>query len=97
MKKLILIVLLFPFFTQAEVSEKDFIIDTINITCAEHKDPEFCRWQVENISAVSSINTLTYYRCKLDNKKDKECLRAVEMFDYIQGQYDKNMNDMKKQ
>ncbi|MER1718593.1 hypothetical protein KC966_05540, partial [Proteus terrae] len=87
MKKLILIVLLFPFFTQAEVSEKDFIIDTINITCAEHKDPEFCRWQVENISAVSSINTLTYYRCKLDNKKakDKECLRAVEMFDYIQG------------
>ena len=52
MKKLILIVLLFPFFIQAEVSEKDFIIDTINIACAEHKDPEFCRWQVENISAI---------------------------------------------
>lgn len=96
MKKLILIVLLFPFFIQAEVSEKDFIIDTINIACAEHKDPEFCRWQVENISAISSINTLTYYRCKLDNKKDKECLNAVEMFDYIQGKYDKNINDMKK-
>lgn len=75
-------------------SGKDFFVEMVTATCSKHEDPELCRWQIENISAISSINTLTYYDCKLHDKKEKECLESIEMFDYIQGQYDKNMRGM---
>ncbi|MEN7471092.1 hypothetical protein [Providencia stuartii] len=74
--------------------DKKFFIEMVEETCKEHTDPTFCKWQVENLSAISSINTLKYYDCKLHDKKEKECLESIEMFDYIQGQYDKNMRDM---
>lgn len=49
---------------------------------------------MENLSEISNINTLIYYNCKLHDKKEKECLESIEMFGYIQGQYNKNMNDV---
>ncbi len=42
-------------------SGKDFFVEMVNATCSKHENPELCRWQVENLSAISSINTLTYY------------------------------------
>ncbi|MER5138001.1 hypothetical protein [Providencia stuartii] len=81
-------------FSSAGESGKDFFVEMVADICSKHEDPGLCRWQVENISAISSINTLTYYGCKLRDKKGKECLESIEMFDYIQGQYDKNMRDI---
>lgn len=97
MKRLVFLIMLLPFIAIASdnESEKDFFIRMVKEACSDHKDPKFCKWQIENLSAMSSISTLTYYRCKLDDEKGKECNDSIEMFDYIQSQYDKNMAEIK--
>ncbi|MTC21804.1 MULTISPECIES: hypothetical protein [unclassified Providencia] len=96
LKSWILVALLVGFAVEAKETEKDFFIEMVDITCEKHEDPEFCKWNIENISAITSINTMTYYRCKLEREKSKECIEADESFNYIQNQYDKNMLDSKK-
>ncbi|HGH5988578.1 TPA: hypothetical protein ACJI8U_000106 [Morganella morganii] len=95
MKKLILALLLLPFLAQAEKSDKDWIIERINDVCAEHSDPSFCRWQVENIAAISGIVSLKYSSCSRQNNNSDECKSFVEAFDYIQKKYQENMSDTK--
>lgn len=97
MKRLVFLIMLLPFIAIASdnESEKDFFIRMVKEACSDHKDPKFCKWQIENLSAMSSISTLTYYRCQLDDEKGKECNDSIEMFDYIQSQYDKNMAEIK--
>lgn len=93
MKKLAWIVLLLPMVVQAEQSDKDFIIEAINNVCSQHTDPEFCRWQLENITAISGIISLSYASCVRNDEHTKDCSKTVEAFNYIQGQYDKNMTE----
>ncbi|EJD6047141.1 hypothetical protein AB7360_15135 [Providencia alcalifaciens] len=99
MNRLVFLIMLLPFIAIASDKEsgKDFFIKMVEGACSDHKDPKFCKWQMENLSAMSSINTLTYYRCKLNSEKGKECDDSVEMFDYIQDQYDKNMAEIKSE
>lgn len=98
MKRILLGLLLCSvgFGVSAKETEKDFFIEMVDATCEKHSDPEFCKWQIENINATTSINTMTYYRCKLDREKSGECAESIELFDYIQGQYDKNMLEANK-
>ncbi|CDH07992.1 exported hypothetical protein [Xenorhabdus bovienii str. oregonense] len=96
MKKFIWLALLIPILGQAKETEKEFFIEMVNTTCSKHEDPDFCKWQIENLSAISSINTLTYYNCRLENKKNDECSEAIKMYNYIQDQYDKNMTEITK-
>ncbi|OBU07757.1 hypothetical protein [Morganella psychrotolerans] len=97
MKKLILVLLLLPlpFLAQAEKSDKDWIIERINDVCTEHSDPSFCRWQVENIAAISGIVTLSYSNCYLKNDNSKECQTSTDAYNYIQKKYKENMADTK--
>ncbi|PHM60635.1 hypothetical protein Xsto_03792 [Xenorhabdus stockiae] len=96
MKRLGWVMLLLPIVVLAEQPDKDFIIEVTNDVCSQHADPEFCRWQLENITAISGIISLNYASCVRNDKHTKDCDKTVEAFNYIQSKYDKNMTEMRE-
>ena len=95
-RKLLRVALLLPFMVHANQSEKDSVISMINDVCAEHSDPSFCRWQLDNITAISGIIGLSYSDCYRHNTKTKECRETDEAFNYFQKKYNENMTELKK-
>lgn len=81
-----------PFVVCAETSEKEFIIKGTAAICAQHNDQEFCRWQVENLIAISGVISLEFSDCYRHHNKDKKCKGTTEAFNYIQNKYKENVS-----